>query len=122
MSEPAYLEDLKGKYEATGSERVGFIVRGKVVEVENQHPLAKNFFEISLEDQEAYLAKASAIWHTQPNRTSQLSYEDYLGFLNFPEHKHIVIGYDGLRVYKVEDGQVLKDSISIRYPKNPNRV
>lgn len=121
MSEPAYWDTLKDKYTESGPERIGFIVRGKVVEVENNHPLSKDFFEISLEDQEAYLAKASAVWHTQPGRTSQLSYEDYLGFLNFPEHKHIVIGYDGLRVYKVEDGQVLKDSVSLRYPENPNR-
>jgi len=114
MSEPDYLEELKAKYSATGPERVGFIVDNEVVEVENQHPLSKELFEVSFEDQEAYLAKASAIWHTQPSKTSQLSYEDYLGFLNFPEHKHIVIGFDGLRIYKVEDGQVLKDSISLR--------
>ena len=118
MSERAYWENLKAKYEPSGPERVGFVVSGKVVEVENKHPLPKDFFEISFEDQEAYLAKASAIWHTQPGRTSQLSYEDYLGFLNFPEHKHIVIGMDGLRIYKVEDGQVIKDDISLRYPKN----
>lgn len=120
MFEQDLIDHLKTKYEATGPERVGFIVDGKVVEVENDHPLSSNFFEISIESQEAYLAKASAVWHTQPGKTSQLSYEDYLGFLNFPELKHIVIGLDGLRIYKVEDGQVLKDSVSLRYPTHPD--
>lgn len=109
-----FYDQLKSKYEHSGSERVGFITDKGVVEVDNQHPLPGDFFEVSIEDQEAYLDKAVAIWHTQPGRTSQLSYEDYLGFLNFPEKKHIVIGLDGLRVYKVEDGQVLKESVSLR--------
>ena len=104
---------LKSKYTDKGPERVGFITkRGKMVEVANIHPEPENFFEVGLEDLEENIAKAKAIWHTQPGRTSQLSYEDYLGFLNFPEQLHIVIGFDGYRVYKVEDGSVLKDSIS----------
>lgn len=107
------LEHLKSLYSPTGPERVGFIIRGKVVEVDNVHPDSADFFEVSLEDLEQHLDKAQAVWHTQPNRTSQLSYEDYLGFLNFPEHKHIVIGLDGLRVYKVENGSVIKDSLSL---------
>lgn len=104
---------LKNKYQDKGNERVGFITKeGEMVEVDNIHPEPENFFEVSLEDLEENIANSKAIWHTQPGRTSQLSYEDYLGFLNFPEHLHIVIGYDGYRVYKVEDGSVLKDSIS----------
>ena len=103
---------LRPLYKPTGPERVGFITkRGKVVEVENIHPDPEKFFEVSLEHLEENVAKAKAIWHTHPNKPSQLSYEDYLGFLNFPEHLHIVIGSDGYRVYKVEDGSVLKDSI-----------
>jgi len=121
MLEQDLLDALKAQYEATGPEKVGFIIKNKVVEVENKHPLSIDYFEISFEENEANLAKVSAIWHTQPGRTSQLSYEDYLGFLNFPELKHIVIGYDGLRVYKVEDGQVLKDSVSLWYSSRPNR-
>lgn len=111
MYETASLEKL---YKESGSERVGFIIKGKVVEVENIHPEPSNFFEVSLESLEQYLDKAEAIWHTQPGRTSQLSYEDYLGFKNFPDKLHIVIGLDGYRVYKVEDGEVLKESLSIR--------
>lgn len=103
---------LKSKYTPNGPERVGFITkRGKMVEATNIHPEPENFFEVGLEELEENIAKSKAIWHTQPGRTSQLSYEDYLGFLNFPEHLHVVIGYDGYRVYKVEDGSVLKDSI-----------
>lgn len=108
------LPNLSDRYSDTGPERVGFIVKGKVVEVDNQHPDPENFFEVSLEDLEQYLDKATAIWHTQPNRTSQLSYEDYVGFLNFPEKLHIVIGMDGHRVYKVVDGQVVKESLHLR--------
>jgi len=114
MYEQDLLDRLFQKYEPDGSERIGFIVDNEVVEVENIHPLPTDFFEVSIEDQEANLAKASGIWHTHPHRTSQLSYEDYLSFLNFPEHKHVVVGLDGVRVYKVEDGHVLKDSISLR--------
>lgn len=108
-----FKEDLlRPLYSPQGIERVGFITkRGKVVEVANIHPFPKNFFEVSLEDLEENVDKAKAIWHTQPGRTSQLSYEDYIGFLNFPDHLHVVIGSDGYRVYKVEDGSVLKDSI-----------
>lgn len=103
---------LKTKYEPTGPERVGFITNdGQVVEVENIHPLPHEFFEVSLSTLEENIDNAQAIWHTQPGRKSQLSYEDYLGFLNFPEKLHIVIGSDGYRVYRVEDGSVLKDGI-----------
>ena len=105
-------DSLRNLYQNKGPERVGFITkRGRLVEVTNIHPEPHNFFEVGLEDLEENVAKSKAIWHTQPGRTSQLSYEDYLGFLNFPEHLHIVIGSDGYRVYKVEDGSVLKDSI-----------
>lgn len=107
------VDSLRKLYSSEGPERVGFIKKGKVVEATNVHPDPNNFFEVSLEELEEHLATSTAIWHTQPNRTSQLSYEDYLGFINFPEHKHIVIGLDGVRTYKVEDGQVIKDSISL---------
>lgn len=114
MLEQDLIDQLNSKYEQSGPERVGFINEDGLVEVVNIHPLAQDFFEVSLEELNANLDKSWAIWHTQPNRTSQLSYEDYVGFLNFPEHKHIVIGLDGLRVYKVEDGHVLKDSVFVR--------
>lgn len=115
MYAPDLLAKLKALYTESGPERVGFLTkRNKVVEVENRSPIPKDFFEVSQDDLDVNLDNAKAIWHTQPGRTSQLSYDDYLGFLNFPEHQHIVIGLDGLRIYKVEDGQVLKESISIR--------
>lgn len=105
-------DSLKSKYSPTGPERVGFITkRGKVVEVENIHPQPTEFFEVHPTVVEENIAKSKAIWHTQPGRTSQLSYEDYLGFLNFPEQLHIVIGSDGYRIYRVENGSVLKEGI-----------
>ena len=106
--------NLSSLYKPDGPERIGFIIDDKVVEVTNQHPDPNNFFEVSLEDLEQHLDSATAIWHTQPGRTSQLSYEDYVGFLNFPEKLHIVIGLDGHRVYKVVDGQVIKESLHLR--------
>lgn len=116
MYDASSLNDL---YQFDGPERVGFIVKGEVVEVDNIHPQPLDFFEVSVEDLEKYVDKAEAIWHTQPHRTSQLSYEDYMGFRDFPEHKHIIIGLDGFRVYKVEDGEVIKDSVSLRTPPTP---
>ena len=122
MSKDAWnIKALNKLYEDSGPEKVGFIIDKKVVEVENIHPDSKDFFEVSLEDMEQHLDNATAIWHTQPGRTSQLSYEDYLGFLNFPEKAHIVIGLDGVRVYKVEDGQVIKESIHLREAQAASR-
>lgn len=107
-------EQLNSLYSHQGNERVGFIIGQEVVEVENQHPDAARFFDVSLEDIEKYVEKAWAIWHTQPSKLSQLSYEDYTGFFNFPDHKHIVIGTDGIRVYRVQNGAVVKDSLYLR--------
>ena len=109
----ALEESLLKLYSNDGGERVGFIVEDEIVEVKNQHPDPVNFFDVAVEDIDAYEDKSWAIWHTQPHQTSQLSYEDYSGFLNFPDHKHIVIGGDGLRVYRVENGAVLKHDVRI---------
>lgn len=107
------VSKLKTLYTTQGPERVGFIINGEVVEVTNIHHEPNDYFEVSLEDLNEHLDNAEAIWHTQPGRTSQLSYEDYVGFINFPKHLHIVIGDDGVRTYKVEDGQVIKESIHL---------
>lgn len=118
MSEKNLNKDLEESlvklYANTGPERVGFIVDDEIVEVANQHPDPANFFDVAVEDIDFYEERSWAIWHTQPKQTSQLSYEDYSGFLNFPHHKHIVIGGDGLRIYKVENGAVIKDRMALR--------
>lgn len=118
MSERNLNEDQTQKlldlYSKEGNERVGFIVDDEIVEVENLHPDPRKYFDVSIEDIEKYELISWAIWHSQPMTTSQLSYEDYAGFVNFPEHKHIVIGSDGLRIYRVKNGAVVKDSLVIR--------
>lgn len=116
MFEESLLESLKTKYSDEGNERVGYIKKGQIVEWENIHPDPAHYFEVSFEDTVALDedAEAEAIWHTQPGQTSQLSYEDSMGFYAFPNLKHIVIGSDGLRVYRVDGNAVIKDSLHLR--------
>ena len=110
MLDDALAETLYDKYSNTGKERVGYISGNEIIEFENVHPDPERFFEVSLEDMERIEndPQAKTIWHTQPSKTSQLSYEDYVGFFSFPELTHVVIGYDGIRSYAVEGNAVIK--------------
>lgn len=116
MFEESLLESLKTRYSDEGEERVGCISGGEIIEWKNVHPEPTGYFEVSFEDTIALEEdeKAEAIWHTQPGQTSQLSYEDSMGFFAFPHLKHIVIGSDGIRIYKVEGNAVIKDSLHLR--------
>lgn len=110
MLDEDLLETLFSLYAPTGPERVGYVSGKNIIEFNNVHPDPEKFFEVGPEDIEVIEddVNATAIWHSQPNKSSQLSYEDYVGFYSFPELLHVVIGFDGVRVYAVEDNAVLK--------------
>lgn len=90
-------------------ERVGFLLppKGKVVEVENICSDPENGFEVSAEDLVKYGETALASWHTHPGASSNLSADDFVAFLNYPNMKHYVVGMDGVKCYVVENGKVI---------------
>jgi proteasome lid subunit RPN8/RPN11 len=53
----------------------------------------------------------AATWHTHPDSDPALSGEDYIGFLNWPDFRHYIIGIrDGkpaVVCHYIEDGLVL---------------
>lgn len=49
-------------------------------------------------------------FHTHPNGSSNLSYEDYESFISYPNLVHYIIGEDGVRSYKVLDGRLVNAS------------
>ena len=101
---------LQEKYEAEGPERVGFILSsGEVVEVENVSDDPENAFKVSLEDIIAHEANATGTWHTHPGGTSNLSVSDYKSFQGWPNLTHHIIGSDGVAVYRVVDGDLIRD-------------
>lgn len=52
--------------------------------------------------------KIKGTWHTHPDGPADLSGEDLKGFLAWPHLIHYVIGKDGVKCYRVENGVVLK--------------
>jgi proteasome lid subunit RPN8/RPN11 len=112
------MSSLKNKllemYAPTGEERVGFVLgNGKVVEVKNISADPERSFMIQTSDIEKYLIKQpklKATWHTHPGKNSNLSVSDYVGFQNYPDVAHYIIGSDGIRKYVVEDGAVLQQN------------
>ncbi len=90
------------------NERVGFILKtGEIVEVENTSIEPKQAFDVSGADIVKYTPIAVATWHTHPDQDSNLSFEDFQAFLNWPELEHYIIGTDGITKYIVDDGEVL---------------
>lgn len=89
-------------------ERVGFILKtGEIVEVPNTAINPKESFDVSGEDIIKFELIAAATWHTHPGQDSNLSFDDFQAFLNWPEMDHYIIGTDGVTKYIVEDGEVL---------------
>ena len=99
---------LNSFYAEDGIERCGFILEDEtVVEVENISEDPENSFEISAEMLVKFEDTMVAAWHTHPNAPAQLSDDDYVGFMNWPNIKHYIIGADGVRCYEVHEGAVV---------------
>lgn len=109
-----FLEELKNKYDESGDERGGYITSDwKIFEVENQHTNKSNNFMFSCEDLEKLESdNVIATFHTHPNKTSNLSKEDYDSFVNWEKLLHFIIGKDKISCYKVSDrGTVIIEPI-----------
>lgn len=92
-------------------ERCGLILgNGRAIEVKNIAPEPANSFEIAPEQMIKPGRRVTGTWHTHPGGKANLSHEDYAGFLNWPNLTHYIIGVDGVRGYKVQDGLVVNVS------------
>lgn len=96
-------------------ERGGYITEdGFVHEVKNVHPQKDNNFMFSCEDLDKLDGEnVLATFHTHPNKTSNLSKEDYDAFVNWEKLLHFIIGKDTISCYKVsERGTVVIEPIT----------
>lgn len=90
------------------NERVGFVLKsGEIVEVENVCDKPEEGFEVSTADLAKYINDICATWHTHPGKDSNLSMNDWYGFLNFPDLDHYIVGTDGVSHYRVQNGKVI---------------
>lgn len=104
------MDSLLKFYSDEGPERCGLVLDdGSVIELQNVAAQPEEAFEISDEDLIQYEEHTVASWHTHPGQTSQLSFDDYEGFLMWPDLKHHIIGNDGLTIYAVKNGKVVID-------------
>lgn len=109
-----FLKQLQTKYEDDSDERGGYITSSfKIYEVENVHPQKDNNFMFSTEDLEKLESEdVIGTFHTHPNKTSNLSKEDYEAFVNWEKLLHFIIGKDKITCYKVsERGTVVIEPI-----------
>ena len=104
------MSDLLKFYKPTGPERIGFVLKdGQIVECENVAAAPEDGFEFKPEDLIKYEKQVASSWHTHPGMSGNLSSDDYEGFLNWPDWKHIIIGNDGVSEYKVRGRSIVKD-------------
>lgn len=86
-------------------ERCGFILNdGTILEVQNIHPEPESGFEIDPQETLRYINELAGVWHTHPKAPSVLSGDDKLYMEQWPQLSHYVIGNDGMREYRIEDG------------------
>lgn len=108
-------DELQNKYAPEGAERIGFILSDDtVVECLNDHDdpeFGARYRSIDLFDfvyNPKTEVKAVATWHTHPNVSCNLSGEDYAAFKNHPHLAHYIIGSDGVAIYTILEGGVVK--------------
>ena len=86
-------------------ERCGLIlVDGTAVQVDNVHPQPQRGFMMRPEVLVKHGDELAGTWHTHPGQSATLSQEDYSGFCHWPQLIHYIVGNDGVRAYRVEDG------------------
>ena len=89
-------------------ERCGLVLSGgRVIKTQNVAANTVMSFEIPPEEMIKPGRTVVGTWHTHPGQPANLSHEDYAGFLNWPELTHWIVGTDGVRGYKVDNGLVL---------------
>lgn len=82
---------------------------GKIIETANVAGDPLEAFEIPDAELLLYEDEAIASWHTHPGVSSQLSFDDFEGFLMWPQLKHYIVGNDGVACYVVRKGAVVID-------------
>lgn len=108
------LNQLRRMYSESGGEKGGYITnKGFVIEVENIHPDKDDNFMFSCDDLDKLDSEdVIATFHTHPNKTSNLSKEDYDSFVNWEKLLHFIVGKDKINCYKVSDrGTVIIEPI-----------
>lgn len=93
----------------SSNERCGLILDdGTIIEVPNICNEPEHGFEISPTSIFPIEDRIVGTWHTHPDGTTNLSDDDYYGFLNWPDWKHYIISNDEIACYIVQDGAVMK--------------
>lgn len=102
----AIVSKLKKKLKAGDTvERCGLVLAsGRVFQTDNVHPEPEKGFEIPIEKMIEFEQELVGTWHTHPGKPATLSEADYDGFRNWPSLTHYIVGADGVRAYRVEDG------------------
>lgn len=104
LLKPLYHDDPQSP------ERVGFVVDGEIVEVENISSDPVNGFQVAGADLLRYAETATDTWHTHPGQPSNLTVEDYRSFLQYHRLRHHIVGNDGVSTFYVENGKVLSEA------------
>lgn len=106
----AIVSKLKRKLRKTDTaERCGVILMdGTIVNADNLHPEPERGFilpaKLLVENEDDLYGT----WHTHPHDTANLSQTDYAGFAQWPRLRHFIIGVDGVRCFKLEDGLIVE--------------
>ena len=92
------------------SERVGFILKDETfIELVNISSAPEHVFEVSPEDMLKYEDKIALTWHTHLRGDANLSAEDYVSFLAWPEYLHVIVFAEDVRGFYVSKGALLAD-------------
>lgn len=104
----AIVSKLKRKLRANDTEeRCGLVLKdGSVFQVPNVHPEPTRGFAIPGADLLENEEQLAGTWHTHPASSSILSQDDYRGFSQWPDCIHYIVGQDGVRAYRVNDGVI----------------
>lgn len=88
-------------------ERCGLILKdGTILDCANIHPEPARAFMVDPRDLIANEDELAGTWHTHPGQGSALSQDDYVGFSQWPELTHCIVGTDGVSAYRCVDGIV----------------
>ncbi|WGH24513.1 tail protein [Acinetobacter phage EAb13] len=102
---------MLSKFWSPEVERCGFILKdGTQVEVPNVHKEPQNFFAIDEAEIEKYKDQIAYFWHSHPSNDINLSLDDYLSFLAYPDHRHrIYNSKDEFAEYYIRRGFVMRE-------------
>ena len=98
-------------YSNSGPERGGIITRLGPTECKNISDNPNDSYEMSYEDMDKLDdSDTLGTFHTHPNKSGNLSYDDYESFMAYPGLVHYIVGSDGVKSYKVVNGRLLNES------------